>query len=328
MNRHVKNVGFVIAVLVAFVALAEVVARLAAGSPVPERTQPIARHEEGEIEYGLIPNIDREYAGARVVTNSLGLRDFRPPSRDGGEVQILVLGDSFTFGYGVPLEESYPNLLEQHLNATDPDRYEVVNAGVPGYDTVDEAGLLEKILPFYSPRWIIVGLHPGDLLSRQDLKQNLPVRAREWLRKHSALFSWMLRTYKTKLIKYVPPPKGALTVNPEGVFTGPKGDRIRSAFEEIRGEAAGRGAEVVVFMVVPLIQWERYPYRALHESVARFCNDHGMYFVDPLAEFSSHDAGSMWVSPNDSHYNGTANDIAAGVLAGFILDHAGETGGH
>jgi lysophospholipase L1-like esterase len=327
MNRHVKNLGFTLVVLVIFVVVAEVVIRLATGPAVPRSSGPIAQRQEGEIEYALIPNMDREFAGARVVTNSLGIRDFRPPHKSEGKIQILVLGDSFTFGYGVPLEDSYPNLLEQRLNqAVSGDMYEVINAGVPGYDTVDEAELLDLILDHYSPRWIVVGLHPGDLTSRQELEKNTVVRTKEWLRKNSAIFSWLLRIYKTKLIKYVPPPTSALYVDPEKVFNTPQANKIKDAFRRIHATAEENGAEVVVLMVVPLLYWEHYPYEPLHEAVAGFCRDNSIYFVDPLAQFTKYDAASLWVAPNDSHYSAKANGIAAGVLSEFILGLQGEAG--
>lgn len=44
---------------------------------------------------------------------------------------LLFLGDSLTFGYGLPPEESYPSLIEQKLQEAEID-LEVINAGVSG----------------------------------------------------------------------------------------------------------------------------------------------------------------------------------------------------
>src|SRR5687768_7855590 len=49
--------------------------------------------------------------------------------------KIVAFGDSLTAGYGLPLSESYPALLQKKLDA-DGYEYEVVNAGVSG-DTTD-----------------------------------------------------------------------------------------------------------------------------------------------------------------------------------------------
>jgi hypothetical protein len=120
MKRVLKNVGLSLVVLVIILVIIEVAFRLIVGTPVRTRGQHIAERREGDIKYALEADIDREFAGARVVTNSLGIRDFRPPHESEGKEQILILGDSFTFGYGVALEESYPGALETLLN-TDSD---------------------------------------------------------------------------------------------------------------------------------------------------------------------------------------------------------------
>ena len=49
--------------------------------------------------------------------------------------KIVAFGDSLTAGYGLPLSESYPAVLQKRLEA-DGYAYEVVNAGVSG-DTTD-----------------------------------------------------------------------------------------------------------------------------------------------------------------------------------------------
>jgi hypothetical protein len=62
-------------------------------------------------------------------TNSLGFRDRPARQRSGiGTRQILVCGDSFVFGWGVPREQRFTDLLREALPG-----FEVRNLGVPGY---------------------------------------------------------------------------------------------------------------------------------------------------------------------------------------------------
>src|SRR6202521_5424036 len=75
--------------------------------------------------------------GADVAINSQGLRDkeytLRKPS---GTYRVMMLGDSTTFGWGVPVDATVAKILEQKLNAADLGRsFEVVNAGVGNYGT-------------------------------------------------------------------------------------------------------------------------------------------------------------------------------------------------
>jgi hypothetical protein len=78
-----------------------------------------------------------------VSTNALGLRGAEIlPTHD--HVRILALGDSCTFGFGVEDDETYPAQLERMLNRSDLSdrRFEVINAGVPGYRSTQGARYL------------------------------------------------------------------------------------------------------------------------------------------------------------------------------------------
>lgn len=86
------------------------------------------------------PGTSGQYMGVPVVINALGLRDkeyavAKPP----GTVRVLMLGDSLTFGWGVRIEDTPSKMVERKLNegAAAP-RFEVINAGVGNYNTVQE----------------------------------------------------------------------------------------------------------------------------------------------------------------------------------------------
>jgi acyl-CoA thioesterase I len=63
------------------------------------------------------------------------------PAAVSSRARIVCLGDSLTAGLGLPLEQSYPSLLQQRLDDNGL-KYEVVNAGVSG-DT--SAGGLSRL---------------------------------------------------------------------------------------------------------------------------------------------------------------------------------------
>ena len=67
-----------------------------------------------------------------VNTNRLGLRQ-GPVEEKGGRTRILAIGDSRTNGMGVNDNETWPAQLQQLLDKTNPNQFEVINAGVVGY---------------------------------------------------------------------------------------------------------------------------------------------------------------------------------------------------
>lgn len=102
--------------------------------------------------------------------NSLGLRNDEIPAREQNEYRVLVLGDSFTAGHGVEEIDAFPSLLSQYLQGSiDPRTHiRVINAGVSGFGTVHEVGLLKKLGGELKPNLVILALFVGN-----DIRDNL-----------------------------------------------------------------------------------------------------------------------------------------------------------
>ena len=101
----------------------------------------------------------------RVVTNALGFRDRRLPGpKPPNTMRIVVLGDSFTQGYGVDKEQAYPRRLDRLLDTREPARrHEVVNLGVPGACPLDYVAHLREVGLGYDPDLVLVGLMANDV---------------------------------------------------------------------------------------------------------------------------------------------------------------------
>ena len=70
-----------------------------------------------------------------VVSNSQGLREAEeiPQEKPKGEIRILFLGDSCTFGYGVAHDQTFVEVCQSQLRSHLGSPVECINAGVPGY---------------------------------------------------------------------------------------------------------------------------------------------------------------------------------------------------
>src|SRR4029453_10169435 len=91
-------------------------------------------------------------------TNSLGLRD-KPIGPD-ERVDILAVGDSFTVGGGVTMEEAWPSQLELSINSASilPAPIRVVNGGVAAYSLTQIRLLTAELAEQLRPKIIVVGL--------------------------------------------------------------------------------------------------------------------------------------------------------------------------
>jgi lysophospholipase L1-like esterase len=102
-----------------------------------------------ELFFRLAPNLDvGETSNPRIFdlrTDSRGLRSREPLlPRPAGTFRILTVGDSCTFGSGAGQSGTYPAQLERHLTTARAEpRFEVLNAGVPGFTSYQALRFLE-----------------------------------------------------------------------------------------------------------------------------------------------------------------------------------------
>lgn len=130
-----------------------------------------------ELRHRLTPNfsgrLKRREFGTEVAINRSAMREREIGPRIPGGIRILVLGDSFTFGEGVDASESFSKRLESLLNkGRRTPVVEVVNAGVPGYSTVQEIRLLRRLLPEVRAELVILAFYVGNDLEGNNLSVN------------------------------------------------------------------------------------------------------------------------------------------------------------
>jgi len=117
--------------------------------------------------YRLRPNVSQKIEGIAelsflVKSNSNGLRDKEHFSETPeNTIRIITIGDSFTFGWGVNVEDSYPKVMEKELSKYG--KYEVINAGFPGNSFYGDLEALKCVLEKYETDFVLIGLHGGDL---------------------------------------------------------------------------------------------------------------------------------------------------------------------
>lgn len=109
------------------------------------------------IIYELRPNLDVEFRGARVTTCELGFRGSPLSERGTNTFRIVAIGDSSLFGWGVADDEMYLSLLRGILARRHPAiDWQVLNTGVPGYNTIMEVETLKQRCLGYRPDLVLV----------------------------------------------------------------------------------------------------------------------------------------------------------------------------
>ena len=98
-----------------------------------------------------------------AIVNSQGFhdtQDFVATEELGDSLRILVLGDSFAFGFYAPPGQGWVEVLEEELGRDGP--VTLWNTGIPGAATVQQAAVLERLLPVLRPDLVILAFYPGN----------------------------------------------------------------------------------------------------------------------------------------------------------------------
>lgn len=174
----------------------------------PQQETPRWFEEDDRYAYRLKKNYHQQltYPGAGVVmdvqTNAFGLRD-REWEFDSAKscANLLLVGDSFVFGYGVNVEDRFDTHLARLLEENG-EQYCLYNAGVPGWGTVQQTRFARDHFELFNPDIVVMafcGNDPsddtqflsGELVFSEKGLADFP--GKTWLRTHSHLYRFVLR---------------------------------------------------------------------------------------------------------------------------------------
>ena len=134
-----------------------------------------------------------------VSINSIGMRDREYGAKGRNELRILSLGDSYAFGFGIELQDSYPKVVEEMLSERFPGtKFSVMNAAVSGFGTQQQILMYDRLREELEVDYVLatfVGsndVHENIKFSKRlEQKLNSPV---DFLDHHSHLVRLILRT--------------------------------------------------------------------------------------------------------------------------------------
>ena len=275
-----------------------------------------------------------------VRINENGLRD-RPHSyeRQNDMERILVLGDSFAWGYGVEESERFSQLLEKSLDV------EVINAGVSGYSTDQELLWYQSegikyetdlvILVFagndvgdndqqlvntiyYKPKFL---LEEGNLVP---IGYPVPKTSPQGkfiysLSQRSALAYFLVQRYFDLLSLY-----REIRVNSDHSNSPVSGISAKSEpfqltialLDEMRNIAELKKAK---FVIVATDRWWNSPSRESYKDFINALRTEGFLVLD-VESMPGFDSEEMLI-PNDGHWNQSGHEFVAEKIKALIETH-------
>jgi len=253
-----------------------------------------------------------------VQHNSRGFRDEEfDVIKPAGEFRVLAIGDSFTFGSGVLVDDAWPHVLEAELRESG--SAQVINCGFSGgYSAATYDEWLQAHGVLLDPDMVIVGFCLNDMEGRPNDVPMLSYQMKDPVSYPSALLEYAVTTYKWRAARNQPVDfTDVVRDNPASWKASQEG------LLNMKKTCDGNGIEfvVAVFPMLSQLDLEPYPYAGLIKMVRDFCRDSGIRCVDLAPAFVGRtDEVDLWVHPTDQHPNDVGHRIIGDGVYEFLRE--------
>lgn len=280
---------------------------------------------EGRRVRGLDDAWRRAPFAVELRFNSLQFRDAEFGPRRRGVRRVAVLGDSFTEGQGVKEPDTYPRRLEALLNASGPERWEVLNWGRRGADFPRLYETFEQLLS-YDPDVVVYGMFLNDA-ERSEAFRARHAFVSDWMergahpRAGGGLLDFVFRRLeRRRLDRETPLWYVQMYAEPNREGWRRTQDHLREMDRRMRE----RGGRLLVADWPVLAAGEAADVLApAHDAIARACAAAGIAHHDLRPALRAAPPASLWVHPLDQHPNDAAHRLAAESLAPIVRALAG-----
>lgn len=222
---------------------------------------------------------------------------------------IVLIGDSFAAGQGVPTDEALGPQLQRRLPGA-----RVLTLAAPGWNLGDQLLITAALLPRMAPDvvvWVFVPNDFGapvhqafDLVMLRQGPKRWPLRVLDL----AARADWNLVVERTTLDGY----RAALAADAQDFQVG------MAAIGEVAQAVTAAGGRFL-FVPYPLMhRLDAYPLAEEHTRLLAVGAASGAEAVDLLPAFAGRDAETLWASVADHHPNVEAHGLAADVLAAAL----------
>ncbi|MEF2070672.1 SGNH/GDSL hydrolase family protein [Consotaella aegiceratis] len=248
--------------------------------------------DDPAIGHEHIPGKEARLEGVDVRINSLGLRGPEPSSDP--QERIALIGDSITFGWGVPEERT----LSSQLAALLPPGTDVLNGGVGNMNLSQIVAHWAKLSQKIKADTVVLFLTPRAAEIAQPPETN-------WLVEHSELAA--LAVTFVRQIASGAMGETSLTDAYRELWTGGEGRAgMDAAFDRLAALQAEDGYRVIVVMIPEPHDLQDYRFGFMTDIAEKEAEHRGWAFLDARPLLLDRPSADWWVSSDDVHPNGEA----------------------
>ncbi len=340
-----NSIGFIAFLVAATLAVAEVGVRVGSFAPsltdvleldlyAPDTLLPF-RLRANHVATGRSMSGEFDY---RYVHNSAGFRDHEhSTTNSSGRFRILGVGDSLTYGIGVPFEETYLRRIERRLNAgADGPNVEVLKFGVPRFFPAAEVLLVRHYGLAYEPDLLLVGFTPNDVVdthlgldavdvsssghlitsdSSRIFHRFGPIARWGYQNLHLARLGLTVLSVRRQSVSSKRIPFGDV-YRDEGGFEA-SWREVEASLRELVAMMQERGKETVLIHIPIAVDQNRAAYAGWRLS--NVAEAVGAHFVDTLPALREESGGRPFFWPIEGHATSEGHRIFAEAIVDYLV---------
>jgi lysophospholipase L1-like esterase len=224
-----------------------------------------------------------------------------------GTFRAAALGDSVSAALMLPYDRRVFTLVERGLSDRTGQPVEVLNFGVNGYSTTQEAALLGDFAAAFHPDLVILQYCVNDFYPTE--------RPSAWFRDRPSLLVELARSRLDRTVIRGFPPASYFEEQYRADEAGWAG--VRAAFETIGDYARARSvpALLVIFPLIERSGWHRGAAAKRHAQVTALGRSSGFEVLDLLPVYSKYPVAKIRHEPWDNlHPNAFGHRLAADAI--------------
>jgi lysophospholipase L1-like esterase len=333
MGSRLGSLALAAAAVLATLIVAEGVLRLRAPIGLPHRRppeRPEALRGLPEIKGVLAlmrPNVRGVFRRTLYRTNSLGVRGPEYSAEpEPGVFRIVVVGDSYTMGFGVEEDEAYVSVAQRLFSERRLGRrVEIINLGIGGLAIGLIMKRLEGIGLAYRPHLVVYGFTPNDIEGPGYIEATPEEKAdfKRRVNRFASSPSLLLRNLWPRLLlarsALWPVPGSYEHVLEQNYFRNPEAARnISLGLDRLAQLTRYAGVCGLVFVHTRMNQLSIHPFTRIYRHVAGLARERGLSAHVSLPTFRGRNAMSLRNSALDDHPNPEGHRLhAEALLAGL-----------
>lgn len=274
-------------------------------------------------EFGFGPGEPYHYN--KIKFNSWGYRDIEHSiKKDNDTYRILIIGDSFTFGWGIKnLDDIYSRVLQKKLdNEYGKDKFEVITLAKNGFSTKDVTKVLKDIGLNLNPDLIVYGYYVNDIEGANSFKGYEKLYFHHFLRPYevgyflyqNSFAYYFLESRIKNMIRSYGLERNTYKNYMEHLYSdsNPSFIEHRQSMQEFINIGTERNIPIIVLSFPIITDFEDYPFYFINEYIESITKD--VVYIDLLNSFSDYSPEELRVGFLEEHINELGHSITANIL--------------